>query len=473
MVAAVVATFALLILAGGCGNPVEGPALVLSLASPDTSTDVNAPHVKRFADEVARLSKGTIRLDPAWDVAPAGIHGWDQQVAGQVADGTYDLGLVPGRAWDELGVTSLRALDAPFLVTSTALLEQVLNSELREELLSGLPEAGVVGVDLFPERLRHPVGFERPLIGVADYRGQVIRAPRSATTWQVLQAFGGRPGGRRRPERCYPTGDGELLRDQRNRNRDRERGAVSQDRDARHQRRGSDRMREDQWQLLQRAAANTRTWLFEELPTEAEAAAEFCAAGGRIVAASPSDLDDLREAANPVTQALSEHPHTGRIIEAIESLGRRHPEPEVVDRCPTAAGEAEPTAPTDVELHELDGVYATRVTQRQLRDAGVTDEGRVLENAARYRWILDGGRWTYHARAAHFLISPTDTGQYTYKNGLFTLDWGDGGWTSFRPVVAGNGTLTMHDIRDSDPALQPETEGLFGSPWIRLSDLSR
>ena len=473
MVAAVVATFALLILAGGCGNPVEGPALVLSLASPDTSTDVNAPHVKRFADEVARLSEGTIRVDPAWDVTPAGIHGWDQQVAGQVADGTYDLGLVPGRAWDELGVTSLRALDAPFLVTSTALLEQVLNSELREELLSGLPEAGVVGVDLFPERLRHPVGFERPLIGVADYRGQVIRAPRSATTWQVLQAFGAArvvdddPNGatQRGMESSYgingtgiATGNVVLFPKT-------ETLVINAE--------VRDRMREDQWQLLQRAAANTRTWLFEELPTEAEAAAEFCAAGGRIVAASPSDLDDLREAANPVKQALLEHPQTGRLIEAIESLGRRHPEPEVVDRCPTAAGESEPTAPADVELHELDGVYATTVTQRQLRDAGVTDEGRVLENAARYRWILDGGRWTYHARAAHFLISPTDTGQYTYKNGLFTLDWGDGGWTSFRPVVAGNGTLTMHDIRDSDPALQAEAEGLFGSPWIRVSDLSR
>ena len=48
-----------------------------------------------------------------------------------VADGEHDLGVVPTRAWDVLGVTSLRALNTPFLVSSDAGMRAVIASDLR------------------------------------------------------------------------------------------------------------------------------------------------------------------------------------------------------------------------------------------------------------------------------------------------------------------------------------------------------
>ena len=174
----------------GCARQIAGPSLVLRLATPDRQTDATGPQVAHFVEEVARRSGGSIRIDPVWDVTPDGAHNWDQTVARGVADGTWEMGLVPGRAWDVLGVDSLRALNAPFVITSEAALQAVLDSDLRDDLLAGLPEAGVTGLDLFPDQLRHPFGFDRALLGVDDYKGQSIRAPTSDTVGEVFAALG-------------------------------------------------------------------------------------------------------------------------------------------------------------------------------------------------------------------------------------------------------------------------------------------
>ncbi len=108
-----------------------------------------------------------------------------------VTSGKLDMGLIPSRAWDTEGVTSLRALNAPFLIDSDELLDDVVSSdELADDLMSGLDKAGVVGLALFPEGLRHPFGLKKPLLGPDDYDGQAIRTPTSKTTAAVFAALG-------------------------------------------------------------------------------------------------------------------------------------------------------------------------------------------------------------------------------------------------------------------------------------------
>ena len=86
------------------------------------------------------------------------------------------MGMVPARAWDTEGVTSLRAVHAPFLVDSDALLARVVTSEpLARELLAGLERGGVHGLALIPEGLRHPFGFRHALVGPGDYAGATVR----------------------------------------------------------------------------------------------------------------------------------------------------------------------------------------------------------------------------------------------------------------------------------------------------------
>ena len=183
--------FALLVgTLSACAEPVSGPVLVLTLASPDSEVQDTAVPIKHFAQEVERLSQGTIVVEPQFGVPPPGSPGWDQYTARAVADDQYDLGLVPSRAFDALGVDTLRALNTPFLIQSEAAVEAVLDDEVRDDLLAGLPAAGVVGLDLFPAGLRHPFGYDEPLLGAGDYQGGTIRIALSETVTQMFAALG-------------------------------------------------------------------------------------------------------------------------------------------------------------------------------------------------------------------------------------------------------------------------------------------
>lgn len=457
----------------GCSKPTEKPGLVLTLASPDRASDATGQHIQHLADEVARLSEGAIRIDPQWDVTPDDIptHNWDQVVGARVANGTYDLGLVPGRAWDELGVTSLRALDTPFLINNSELLAAVLNSDLRQELVSGLSEAGVVGMDIFPDQFRHPFAYDDPLLGPEDYAGQVIRSPTSATIRAMLKAFGAAEvvddipavENQRGQESAYAlagagiaTGNVVLLP---------KTETLVADEDVRR------RLRDDQWDVLQRAAANTREWLVENLPSEVDEAATFCARGGQIVTASPSQLDDLQRAATPVIAWLRKDTQTRHLMDGIRQLARTHPEPDVITRCPDVP---KTSGPTDQNAESaLNGTYVARVTQRRLRDAGVTDLSGIQENSGSFTWTLHDGTYTYHQAADHFISRTDDEGRYTYSDGVFTLYWSDGGWIRGRVKIAADGSLSFHTVTGPDPRSRALDQGFLSAPWSRVGDPGR
>jgi TRAP-type C4-dicarboxylate transport system substrate-binding protein len=116
------------------------------------------------------------------------VRAWDQRVAQMVSDGDLDMGMIPARAWDTEGVTTLQALQAPFLITSDESLDEIVQSDLQKRLLAGLDAADVVGLALVPEGLRHPAGFDGPLLSVKD--------PRPALGCNVQSAsFPGRKAG--------------------------------------------------------------------------------------------------------------------------------------------------------------------------------------------------------------------------------------------------------------------------------------
>ncbi len=175
--------------AGKDGAPT-GP-IVLRVATDDESGRPTTAMIEAFAREVQQRSDGALVIEPAYEAAgmAVGSH-WDQQVARLVMSGEMELGLIPSRAWDTEGVTSLRALNAPFLIQSDVVVNDVVGGSLAEPLMSGLSAAGVSGLALFPESLRHPFGLSEPLFGPADYAGQSVRAPTSATVSSMFAAWG-------------------------------------------------------------------------------------------------------------------------------------------------------------------------------------------------------------------------------------------------------------------------------------------
>jgi TRAP-type C4-dicarboxylate transport system substrate-binding protein len=452
----------------GCSTPVEGPVVVLTLASPDTQDEPNGPAINQFVQQVARRSAGTMRVDVAWDVTPEGDYDWDQVVGRRVAAGEFDLALVPSRAWDVLGVTSLQALNTPFLIDSDESMRTVVASELRHDLLEGLSSAGVVGIDLWPSEMRRFFGIGEPLLSLTDFEGADIRTATSRAVTALLEAMGaevvhterGSPGQRGFESSFSITGVGAvatgnvvpfpkietLVADDALRSR----------------------LQPGQWQVLLDAAAATRREQLESFPSDEELARDFCREGGEIVAATPSDLTAFEEVGREVRSELERDADTAALIEQLEALVATVPEPEPLTTCPR---ETSPTDSPEDGTTALDGIYVAHVARSDLVEAGVTEPAVIRNSTGHFTWTLDNGSWHHTQRARHYVSDGEQSGSYTYEDGRFTLHWGDEEVITARLDITRDGTIRFHDLRDNLPELQKATEGFFGQPWRRVGDL--
>ena len=131
----------------------------------------------------------TIRI--MWEVTQATNP--EPATAALVRAGTVDLGWIGARAWDTLGVRSLQALQAPFLIDSYPLLDAVLRSPMASDMLAGLNRAGYTGLGLYPDQLRHPAGFRKSLASLRELRGARIRVPASRASEALFRALGAVP----------------------------------------------------------------------------------------------------------------------------------------------------------------------------------------------------------------------------------------------------------------------------------------
>ena len=449
---------------GSTRAAADAHQVTLRLGTDDGPDTPGAQQIKHFAGEVARLSGGAVTIKPVWH-ADRGQPHWDQYVARMVMDGRLDLAMVPSRAWDDVGVESLRAITAPFLVTTDTLTAKVVsNKGMIRQLTSGLPAVGVSALGLYPEGLRHPFGFHGPLRGAADYRGGVIRAAWSRGTRAMFASFGATTTdqladtsamvGAESSYRLSPAGEAT--------------GNVTFypkvnvlviDDDARAGLTNSQR------QVLDNAADATQTWVLRTLPTDAEAAATFCQETGRIGSASQSDIDTLRQAARGVLGDLREDPTTATLIDEIQSLAAGDPTVVPVTHCP----EDKAPAPSLVN-----GTFAFTLTAAQARAAGVSDQGKIDENAGKFVVTLHDGDWQITQLYTSGPKTGTTfhvTGHYTLSGHRLTWFWSHepGDWTKVDVAVHKDRSLAFTAIKDGgDAQAQALTEAWF-TRWPRTN----
>ena len=183
-------------LATGCsagGSPdravVPSPRpVVLTMASALTDSE----ELGTFVHEVSALTGGTVRIDVRshWRT---GQIGYESGLIADVRAGKADLGVASSRAFDSAGVLSLRALDAPLLITSYAAEQAVLTSPVTTKLLSALHPAGLTGIGILPGDLFRPDGVAGPLVKPSDYAGQRIGTQQSSVAEATLRALGAKP----------------------------------------------------------------------------------------------------------------------------------------------------------------------------------------------------------------------------------------------------------------------------------------
>jgi TRAP-type C4-dicarboxylate transport system substrate-binding protein len=469
------------------GKSGAGTTLDIRLVVVGRSGTAPAAIAARFARGVAELSKGSMHV--AVDLVPSGqstasSRGAQTVAIRSVTTGADEMGLIPTGSFRTVGVTTLDALQAPFLITSSSLAARATRGPIAARLESGLARLGLSGLALVPDGLERPFGFLKPLVAPADFAGVTIRAAYAPSTYALLRQLRARPvdvdaadtdtavysgfakdplstssASDRFPQDSY-TAAGIVLFPHVE--------AIVASRTA------LDSLTASQRSILRRAALAARTGTIAAGET-AEAAA-FCLAGGTVVDASPSALPALRAATAPLLEALSRNERTRQILAAIVRLGSGGGDP--VRRCTGTHrvsqfgnGEHYPRAVRD-ELLPPNGSYRRAFTASQLRAAGLPPS-EVDANEGVTTLTLSGSR---HERL-FFTLSwlgpsrrPACRGRVALVNRHIALEWNPEtpciGPVSFSSRVEPDGDVVIVAV---EPSTRPRwLRRLYPGLWKRV-----
>jgi TRAP-type C4-dicarboxylate transport system substrate-binding protein len=351
----------MLLTLGACTyeDSTEGPTQAATTAVANakvlrigTQDDGNVPtrgQIEEFARQVEERSGGSLVIEPVFRAGGDQVRGWDQLVAQRVMTGDLDMAVIPARTWDTEGVLSFRALSAPFLVTSSAVIKEAVKPEYAQGMLAGLKDVGVTGLAMFPDGPRVLFSFTTPILSPDDIRGMAIRAPLSTTNYAVLESLGALPqdlaeqefgegveGGKvggaesslgyasNLPGALNKTGHaiatGNLVVHSKINTiviNDKARAALNA----------------DQQQILQDAADYTREWASALLAPVSAEARKYCQDGGKVVIATEEQLAGFRNAAAPVYNTLEQDAGTRNLIAKLRELAATTPADPAVEPC--------------------------------------------------------------------------------------------------------------------------------------------
>jgi TRAP-type C4-dicarboxylate transport system substrate-binding protein len=374
-----------------CGWRAEKPdPIVLTFAS---FTEPVPQPLQVFAEEVARRSDGTMRIEFKWPWRP-GDPNAERGTIEDVKAGKVDMAWVGARVFGTLDVTSFQGLLAPLLVDSYDLQEKVFESGIPTSMLDGVEELGVVGIGVLPGPIRMLLGVSHPFLEPSDFEGQVIGGAENELSVRTFQALGA-------SLEALPAGGSLAGLDA----TEQHLGAIWGNRYYRDTKYVGANV--NLWprplvvfagnELFESLAPNQQTVLREAAAAavpgalaaaraeDEEAALQLCRRGLTFAVASESDLGALRGALEPVYAELTSDPETRSAIDAITDLKAESAASAETPVCTSI--EPPPTA-----LPIPDGTYETTVTEADYRKGGVSDEVGAFPGV--FRMTFDAGEWT-------------------------------------------------------------------------------
>jgi TRAP-type C4-dicarboxylate transport system substrate-binding protein len=425
-------------------------------------------------ERAGSLSNGAV--DIAIGDLPGGDDAEDQDGAAIefVRDGRADLAVVRAAAFSNAGDAGFAALQAPFLIDNEELAARVAVDPITEEMLASVGQIGLVGLAIAPSGLRHPVGWNGPLVALSDYQGSTINTRPGLEVDQLFSAFGAKTDHSVGDKRIAGAANGTLrgievsllqtpvagapatmtanvvlytkfdvvIVNQKVYN-----GLSSAQRDA-----------------LRQAVGDAVPEALAARPREAAAHASWCAEEGvASVLASPSDITDLKNAAKSVVTDLERDSFTRRAIEQIRILATGTA-PAALAACTGPIPESSHVVAAG-DQSVLDGTWRWETTRQDLLDAGVP-EAEIEKDVGVNTFVLRGGELSGG--------SPTGRcyGTYQINGNRFAWAWAPNG------LCGGDfqGTFT----RNADHltfAFGPGDEngafygGIFNGGLVRIADV--
>ena len=393
--------------------------LVLTAVSSEGADRPSGAQLTAFVDAVDKLSQGRITIDPTYgDIDdPKGV-GPDQATIQAVQAGDTDLGLVAARAFSTQGVTSLRALTVPFLIETDAGATAVVRADaVTAPMLAGLTSAGLTGLAVLPETIRHPFGVREPILGPEDYAGAVLRSAPSEETFAVFTALGATPEFWDANEFVARMDDGTIDIVESSfalAGAVMGRPAIGTGNVAFFPRMNvlfanstvMDRVTDDQRAVLVRAAAQAREAAIASVPGDAMAAAEYCQGGGQVVLATDSQRQGLRAKLAPYVESLEQDPTTrdaiARIRDAVAGAGTSTP---VMPCGAFPTDQALEPWPLSSAPGPFDGRYRVQVTDDDLISLGASVPQREQTHGT-YTFEIANGQMSYEHVAENAIDDP-------------------------------------------------------------------
>ncbi len=328
---------ALAMIIGGCapvaspadkaGAPAEAP-IKLVLGTPDPEGPPGTGALRHFAAEVASRSGGRITIEISFK-AGGDAPETEAIVIDRVREGSLDLGWVGTRAWDGQGIDAFAALQTPFLIRDYGVMNAVMASEVPARMLGELGGVGLSGLGMYPDQLRHPLGFREPFLTLDDFDGATLRVPASRLSDEIIRSLGATPAHLDGQAAGDAIASGEVV------------GAETSIGNAAAFPAGSfltmnvtfypkffslfatserlGALSPTTRALLEAAADETLAYVLAEDPEAADIAA-FCAIGGVLVNAKPAALERIVAAADPIRQSLMADPDVAGYMSSIEEL---------------------------------------------------------------------------------------------------------------------------------------------------------
>jgi TRAP-type C4-dicarboxylate transport system substrate-binding protein len=451
--------------AGGSSEPVE-----LRLAAAYGPDQPDAPVARYFASRVDAVSGGSLHVRVVFDAARHRFIDPEARVARMVHDGEFDLGWIGTRAWDEVGITSFQALQAPFLVTSYALLDRIATGPLARRMLGGLQPRGFVGLALVPDRLRHPMGVRRPLASPADFAGARVRVIPSRATDALVRALGATPVHVSNADIGTAMSDGRIDGTEASLAGSWAGGRFltanvtffGKAQTLFAGRRAYERLSDDERAVIHKAAQQTLAHVAANPPSEDALVRRFCDQR-QVVIATREDRTALMRAAQPAYVELERVPQTRALITAIRDLKATTPAAPMAPLPPHCGHETPTGTGGRISPVSLDGTYRWLITK-----AGVLAVGgypHESDSAKVTQMTLRDGKWLL-GEAGSADTDGRDTGTYEIAGNRIVFDWPATGSTlTFTFTRHARGSLDLKPVLPMDRG----DRGVWaGARWRRV-----
>jgi TRAP-type C4-dicarboxylate transport system substrate-binding protein len=335
---------ALAMIVSACAPAKDNP-VTLRLAVSDEKGYPSEPLVLEFINQVKTLSNGNINIEPIWDAGKDTEVGFEAGVIQLVKDGKADLGLAASRSFNSEGITSLEALQAPFLIDNDALAKAVATSDAASRMLENLSSSGLAGLTLWPEDLRHPFSVDpaRPLLSPEDFAGLTVRVTDNGVSEMLIKALGGNPIFEASD---YQGAEAGLRQGATLTGRPAATGNVTFF--AKYQvlfANGAafEKLSDTQRIVLHEAAKAAQKKALAERPSDVESGTAWCVDGGTVVLASNEQVAAFQKASQPVFDKLQENAFNAESIAALRELKAKTQPSQSAQACAPAA-----TIPTQV-----------------------------------------------------------------------------------------------------------------------------